>query len=1125
MNNIHTTKRTWKAPFGGLLLAITMFFGIAQTAKAQIAAYSFAQTSGTYAPITGGTVLGTAANDDQVFVIPAGTGGLSGTPGVGLPIGFNFTFNGTVCTIFGASANGWITVGNGTSIQVGNNANDYTPLSAGTTGFTNVIAAFATDLVSQTTGEMRYQTIGTTPNRTLVVQWKDYSSYAGGPVAGDAFNYQIRLNETSNTTSIVYGTNLRTATTNATGQVGLRGIATTDFNNRTTATSWANNVAGTVNTATCPLSATILPAAGLTFTWTPSLACTGTPAAGTANASATSVCAGANFALSLTGSTVATGITYQWQSSGTFTGTYLPISGATSSTLTTSATATTFYRCVVSCPNPAPGSSSTSTVVSVTINNPTYATVPYTQGFESAWLTTCVTAPLGQDTPDASWRMTAGADNDASWRADNTTTVLSGWSSVFGAYTPTGANASARSARFHSYNVFPAGTQSFLDLYINLSSAGAKQLSFDYITPSPGIDQLEVLLSTDGGATFTALTTTPAMAAPATAVTVWTNVTASITSLSATAVIRFRATGDNGNFDIGLDNVSVTVATAPVCTAVVVTPASGAVTFTNGTLITPIALSASGGPAGAATYAYAVTAGALPAGLTLTGASISGTPTATGTGTFTVTATSTPGTCTGTAVYTFTVNAATTCTPVVVTPASGAVAFTNGTLITPIALSASGGPAGAATYAYAVTAGALPAGLTLTGASISGTPTATGTGTFTVTATSTPGTCTGTAVYTFTVNAATTCTPVVVTPASGAVAFTNGTLITPIALSASGGPAGAATYAYAVTAGALPAGLTLTGASISGTPTVTGTGTFTITATSTPGTCTGTAVYTFTVNAAGCTTVVVTPASGAVSFTNGTAITPIALSATGGATGATYAYAVTAGALPAGLTLTGASISGTPTATGTGSFTVTATSTPGTCTGTATYTFTVNVATACSGVVITLTPATLPNATVGTAYSQALTATGGTAPYTFTTTGVLPAGLALSSAGVLTGTPTVASTSVTFVVTATATGGCTGGGSRSLVINPNPATAIDNALSNLVKVSPNPSSNDFNVDFGGLNMNKATVRVYDAQGKNVFSADVKSNLMTISLDKLATGIYLMEVETSKGRILKRLAKQ
>ncbi|NKU37714.1 hypothetical protein GS887_27710 [Rhodococcus hoagii] len=61
---------------------------------------------------------------------------------------------------------------------------------------------------------------------------------------------------------------------------------------------------------------------------------------------------------------------------------------------------------------------------------------------------------------------------------------------------------------------------------------------------------------------------------------------------------------------------------------------------------------------------------------------------------------------------------------------------------------------------------------------------------------------------------------------------------------------------------------------------------------------------------------------------------------------------------------------------------------------------------------LTVTTGNLPAATVGTAYSQTLAVAGGTGTKTWSVaTGTLPAGLTLSSAGVITGTPTAAGTS------------------------------------------------------------------------------------------------------------------
>src|SRR5512140_1996463 len=82
------------------------------------------------------------------------------------------------------------------------------------------------------------------------------------------------------------------------------------------------------------------------------------------------------------------------------------------------------------------------------------------------------------------------------------------------------------------------------------------------------------------------------------------------------------------------------------------------------------------------------------------------------------------------------------------------------------------------------------------------------------------------------------------------------------------------------------------------------------------------------------------------------------------------------------------------------------------------------------------TASPLPSGTVGTAYIQTFAASGGTAPYSWSvTSGTLPAGLTLSAAGILSGTPTTVDNS-SFTVQAS--GGGTATKSFSLTVNAGP---------------------------------------------------------------------------------------
>jgi hypothetical protein len=416
----------------------------------------------------------------------------------------------------------------------------------------------------------------------------------------------------------------------------------------------------------------------------------------------------------------------------------------------------------------------------------------------------------------------------------------------------------------------------------------------------------------------------------------------------------------------GTFNCSVTV--APPVSASCVT-----ITAVQGVAITPVAMHGSGGTG----TGYTFSATGLPSGITISASgTISGTPTVTGTFSYTVTVKDSAGN-TGTVNCSVTVNGPPAATCATITAVKG-------TAITAVTLTGSGGLGGP----YTFTAAGLPAGLSIsTGGTISGTPTASGTFSYTVTIKDKSGN-TGALTCSVTVAPAPTATCATITAVQG-------TAITPVTLTGSGGLGGP----YTFTAAGLPNGLGISsGGTISGTPAESGTFSYTVTIKDKSGNA-------GTLNCS--VTVAATPSANCASITatKGAAISAVTLTGSGGL-GAPYTF--TATGLPTGLTLsTTGAISGTPTVGGTFSYTITVKDKAGDL-GSVKCSVTVNIPTP--------PPLTVNcpagTATAGSSYNSSVTASGGVPPYKYSVgAGALPPGLTLnSSTGAITGTPSSAGT-------------------------------------------------------------------------------------------------------------------
>ena len=496
---------------------------------------------------------------------------------------------------------------------------------------------------------------------------------------------------------------------------------------------------------------------------------------------------------------------------------------------------------------------------------------------------------------------------------------------------------------------------------------------------------------TSTGGTVTSWTVSPSL--PAGLVIDGSTGAISGTPTAITASTSYTITGTNTG---GSVTASITIVVNDVAPSTVTYPSSS-LTLTNGTAMTTVTPTASGGPV--TSWSVSPT---LPVGLSLdssTGA-ISGTPTlVTSAAAYTVTATNTGGSATST--LTIQVNVA---PPSSIAYSGSPFTLTKGIAMTAVTPTTSGGPV----TSWSVTP-SLPAGLSIsnTDGAISGTPTAvTSSGTYTVTASNGGGS--DTVTITIQVNDA---TPSSVAYSPSSLTLTKGTTMSTVTPTSAGG----AVTSWSVSP-TLPAGLTFstsTGA-ISGTPTaVSSTSTYTITATNTGGS--ATATVTILVNDAAPSSVTYSPSS--FTLTKGVAMTTVTPTANGG-TATSWSISPT---LPTGLSFSTSdgAISGTPGAVSSSTtYTVTATNAGGS--GTTTVTIQVNDV-APSAVTYTPNSFTLTNGTAMTSVTP--TSSGGTVT-SWSVSPSLPAGISLdTSTGAISGTPTEISSSASYTVTATNTGG------------------------------------------------------------------------------------------------------
>ncbi|MBL7964711.1 MAG: T9SS type A sorting domain-containing protein [Flavobacteriales bacterium] len=270
-----TPRKAFMQLLAGFMLAAS---GVGSLQAQTVSTYTFAQTSGTYNNLTGGTVLVNGDFDNSVYT-------------VSLPTAFPFA--GTYYNTMYVSTNGFLTFGSAPT------STNYSPLSS-SEGYAGAISAFGADIEDAQNGtrEVRWNTVG----NEVVVQWRDVRRNITG--SSEQFSAQARMNTATGVITMRYFVqNGANSSTSFQPQVGLRGpnnTFSTNVNNRRVGTgseTWATSLAGNANNNTMRFTSSFParePADGQTYTFTPPCLPPTTANAGNAQ----SICNGLSASLS-----------------------------------------------------------------------------------------------------------------------------------------------------------------------------------------------------------------------------------------------------------------------------------------------------------------------------------------------------------------------------------------------------------------------------------------------------------------------------------------------------------------------------------------------------------------------------------------------------------------------------------------------------------------------------------------------------------------------------------------------------------------------------------------------------------------------------------------------------------
>ena len=243
-----------------LLAAASLLLGAHASHAQDVSRYTFAASSGTFTPITGGTAPLDLYNASQTL---AKNDGIS----VAIPLPFSFVYGGVARTSFQATTDGYLDFSGAGTFSQSNNA-DISMVGK------NTVAPFYDDL-NGISGAATYVVTGTAPNRVLTFEWLNWGLYTGSSASTSvSLSFQVKLYETTNVIQFVYRPETGALGATASARIGIQGTSAAvggrgNFVSLADATAAPVLVNNAATGATEFNNITARPAAGQVYTFTP----------------------------------------------------------------------------------------------------------------------------------------------------------------------------------------------------------------------------------------------------------------------------------------------------------------------------------------------------------------------------------------------------------------------------------------------------------------------------------------------------------------------------------------------------------------------------------------------------------------------------------------------------------------------------------------------------------------------------------------------------------------------------------------------------------------------------------------------------------------------------------------